>query len=172
MFRFLFRTIRFALRPRTWFAAGLGAAAVYFYDPDQGRARRAQATDQLKATARRAKQEAGREARYAAGKAEGTVAGMRPTTGPTADHALQATVESKVLRGDRYPKGEVNVEVNEGVVTLRGQVDTAQQRTELVSEVSGLAGVRTVVDHLHLPGEDAANKEPSLQGGGDGRSFG
>ena len=173
MLRFLFRTTKFLLRPRTWFAAALGAAGAYFYDPDQGDVRRAQAKDQLLATARKARQQAEHEARHVAGQAEGKIAEMRPSTGPVEDSALQATVESKVLRGDRYPKGEMSVEVDGGVVTLRGQADSAQQRSELVAEVTALPGVRSVVDHLHLPGEDAADKEPSLRGGGgDGRSFG
>ena len=172
MFRILLRLMKFVLRPRTWIAGALGAALAYFFDPDRGNARRAQAKDQLAARARRAKDDAAAQARYVAGQAEGKVASMKPSVVATDDSSLRATVESKVLRGDRYPKGEVTVEANDGVVTLRGQVDTADQRDALVAEVSALPGVATVVDHLHLPGEDAANKEPSLQGGSDGRSFG
>lgn len=61
----------------------------------------------------------------------------------------------------------MNVEA--GVVYLRGQLDSAEEidrLTEAVREVEGVGAVRSL---LHLPGEEPPTKEtaPSAAGAGD-----
>ncbi len=164
-------------------AAG-GVAVTYFLDPDRGRARRAQTTDQLGAKVRSTARQARKQADYAAGRAVGVVAEGLPTESPPGeDQTLKAKVESEVLgHVDGVSPGEIVVTARDGVVELRGQVPTRDTSEELVGRTRRVTGVRDVVNLLHLPGEPAPNvasaREASQQAAeasedrGTTRSFG
>jgi gas vesicle protein len=81
------------------------------------------------------------------------------------DAVLEARVESEVLTRHRYPKGQVTLEVVDGIVTLRGQLDTSEQISSLEQEVRKVTGVVEVRNFLHLPSEPAPNKEEALKAG-------
>jgi osmotically-inducible protein OsmY len=53
------------------------------------------------------------------------------------------------------PKGSINVNVERGIVVLRGEVPDDTMRGELISRVETMAGVWAVRNLLHLPGETA-----------------
>jgi osmotically-inducible protein OsmY len=57
---------------------------------------------------------------------------------------------------------DVKVDVVDGVATIRGQVDTAQDIEEVCRTVSGVPGVVEVSSYLHTPGTPAPNKAASL----------
>jgi osmotically-inducible protein OsmY len=140
-------------------AGAMGAAAAYLFDPDRGRARRAQARDQLFAKARRTSRELDRKARYAGGSATGAVrkatSAATPSKPSPNDVALVRKVESHIFRAEDAPKGRVSLNAEEGVVFIRGEVETQEQIDMLVSGAQRVDGVREVRNLMHLPGTPA-----------------
>ena len=140
-------------------AGAAGAAVAYLFDPDRGRARRAQARDQLLAKLRRTSRELDRKARYAGGTATGAVrkATSAATPGKPSpnDVALVRKVESHIFRSEEAPKGRVSLNAEEGVVFIRGEVETQEQIDMLVSGAQRVDGVREVRNLMHLPGTPA-----------------
>jgi osmotically-inducible protein OsmY len=141
--------------------AALGAALMYFFDRTKGAARRASAQDRVLAFFRRRGSSLGAAGHLAAGKAAGLKAkasrlGDEPKD--FGDETLKAKVESEVFRPENAPKGDVNVNVEDGVVFLRGQVDEQSMIDELESRVRSVQGVADVENLLHLPGTEAPTK--------------
>ena len=139
-----------------------GAAGAYFLDPHNGRRRRHVAFDRVRALARRGATEGERTARYATGVAKGaayeaTGAGNGAESLPDPD--LANKVRSEIFRAQDAPKGEVNVNAENGVVYLRGEVGSAEDAGRLATEAGEIGGVREVVSLLHAPGEPAPTKE-------------
>jgi osmotically-inducible protein OsmY len=158
--------IRTLFSPRFITGVAAGAALFYFLDPDQGRTRRARTSDQFQARVRRAGREAERKARYYEGKVEGMVHEARPDAardGATDDRTVAHRIESQVLRSDRFPGAQVNVDVVDGVATLRGEVRNTGDLGTLAREVAAVRGVKAVQSYLHLPGTPAPNKAEALQ---------
>ena len=56
------------------------------------------------------------------------------------------------------PKGQINVDVESGVVTIRGQVDNAFQIASVEKAVLNVPGVVGVENLLHIDGTPAPNK--------------
>lgn len=139
--------------------AAAGALAAFLLDPARGRARRARLADQAAAAARRAGRRAGqamhRVRSDAAGKLEAARASRAPDARPIDDAALTDRVQSTVFRDAALPKGTVNVNVERGIVVLRGEVPDDATRRRLVGQVEAVDGVWSVRDLLHLPGEEA-----------------
>lgn len=77
------------------------------------------------------------------------------------DATLAHKVESQVLRG--ADKGRISVNAEDGIVVLRGEVDTAEQMNEIAEAVLRLPGVTGVENMLHFPGEAAPNKAPAQE---------
>lgn len=106
--------------------------------------------------------------RYA-GQAKG-MAGSAPGVGrPPAeerlnDPALAQKVESEVFRDKDIPKGNLNVNVENGVVYLRGEVTDRAIMDQLVARTRNVDGVRGVENLLHLPSEAAPTKDETSQG--------
>lgn len=143
--------------------AAAGATVSYYLDPDRGRTRRAQATDQLGAAARSAVDEARKQADYAAGQAKGAVIeSVKPPSTVGDDRTLKAKVESEVLgHVTGVSTGDIVVTAHDGIVGLRGQVPSREVADELIRRTRDLPDVRGVEDLLHLPGQPAPNAEPS-----------
>ena len=110
---------------------GLGAALTYFFNPMEGQRRRAKIAGRIRALLARA--EAG------------------PKLQPD-DVTLARKVETEIFRPEDAPKGQVDVNVENGIVFLRGEVE----RPEIIKDLEGRArkvqGVREVENLLHLPG--------------------
>jgi osmotically-inducible protein OsmY len=145
-------------------AAGVagGAAGAYFLDPQNGKRRRHLAFDRLMALLRRGAGEGERKARYAAGVAKGAAfeaAGAGDGAESLPDPDLANKVRSEIFRAADAPKGDVNVNAENGVVYLRGEVPTAEDAERLAAQARQISGVREVVSLLHLPGEPAPTKE-------------
>ncbi len=128
-----------------------GAAAEYFLDPQGGNRRRSVATDKAGKYAREGAQEVARRADYAAGQAKGAVVETAKSATPGGDGkteelndpALARKVESEIFRDAEAPKGKVDVNVENGVVYLRGTVDQ-ETAEKLVSEAQQVEGVERV----------------------------
>jgi osmotically-inducible protein OsmY len=139
--------------------AAIGVAGMYFFDPQQGRTRRARLQDQATAFARRGAREVGRKADIARGRAEGLRHVGSSDVPPDNDQTLTAKVESEALSRWSYPKGQINVNTVGGVVELRGTCETFEQINELEAAVRKVAGVIDVRNFLHLPGTPPPNTE-------------
>ena len=137
--------------------AAAGAAAQYFLDPEGGRRRRHVTRDRGRALARRQAREAARSAHYAAGTAKGAAAAAMPSPSDDrkldqlGDPALARKVESEIFRAADAPKGKVDVNAENGVVTLRGEVER-EWIERLANDAEQVAGVKAVRNLLHPPG--------------------
>ena len=125
--------------------AALGAALAYFFDPQNGRSRR---KDAIKRIVGLSQQGRGRLTAKATELREG------PKPQPD-DVTLAHKVESEIFRDADVPKGQINVNAEEGKVVLRGEVESAEMIDELVSKARKVQGVQEVENLLHTPGQTA-----------------
>lgn len=146
---------------------GIGALLMYIFDPEQGRRRRAVARDQMASACRSAREHARVTLNDARHRTYGLYAEGRKRFGKRAvsDDILYARVRTKVGRYTRYAHA-IDVSVNEGHVTLRGPVLTADA-DRLIAQVARLRGVQTVDDALQR--YDQPGNIPALQGAYDAR---
>jgi osmotically-inducible protein OsmY len=138
-----------------------GAVTVYFFDPERGRARRAQFIDWSGARLRRGQRAVEQLLSRTGDSAASLPARMiRLQSGPRPadDLTLRDRVESEVFRNPEVPKGQINFDVEAGVVTVRGQVDNALQIAKIEKDVLKVPGVRGVENLLHVDGTPAPNK--------------
>jgi osmotically-inducible protein OsmY len=137
-------------------AAGAGAAVAFFADPVNGRRRRHMARDKVRARARRTGSRSLRTFRFTRAQLYGY--GQRalhnlPQAPPELDDTTLAhKVESILFRDNSVPKGRINVNAENGVVYLRGQLDEPELIRWIEARARRIAGVRGVVSLLHVPG--------------------
>ena len=99
--------------------------------------------------------------RYA-GQAKGMAGSAAPGVGrPPAeerlnDPALANKVESEVFRDKDIPKDKINVNVEHGVVYLRGEVPDRELMDELVTRTRKVEGVQGVENLTHVAGSQAS----------------
>ena len=141
----------------------LGAAVMYFFDPQSGRRRRAMLRDRTLALFRRGARQAERTGRGVAAEAQGvaqkvTHLSEEPKPQPD-DVTLARKVETEIFRDADVPKGKINVNAENGVVYLRGEADTQQMIDDLAERARKVQGVQGVENLLHLPNEPAEMKE-------------
>lgn len=74
------------------------------------------------------------------------------------DPALAAKVESELFRPADAPKDTVDVNVEDGVVYLRGEVPSREQLEDLIARAQAVDGVVRAEGLLHLPGEPAPGR--------------
>src|SRR6188474_454083 len=109
--------------------AALGAALAYFFDPQNGRARR---KETIKRIVRLSQRQRGR-----------LTARAQPD-----DVTLARQVESEIFGDADVPK-----------VVLRGEVVSAEMIEELVSKARKVQGVQEVENLLHTPGQAAPMRQ-------------
>lgn len=133
-----------------------GCLIAYFFDPDRGRGRRAKTRDMTAARLRRSSDSARKMRVRAENKAQGLRAEMRPRSGADFnDPTLAQKIQSEVLRHSDFPKGKINVNVEDGRVVLRGELDRPEQITALEAAVAAVPGVREVENLTHLAGSSS-----------------
>ena len=146
------------------FGAAAGAAAAHFLDPESGARRRSMVRDKATSKARSGAGQAATTAGYAAGKAKGAVATAAPSTGDRIedvdDVTLARKVETEIFRDADAPKGQVSVDVQAGVVYLRGMIDDESWIERLADGAGKVDGVKGVKNLLHRPGTPAPAAEP------------
>src|SRR5438552_16747845 len=126
--------------PRFVLGGAVGAALAYFYDPHNGRKRRKEA---IKRTAKAFRQ----------------TIHLREQEKPQPDDVtLARKVESEIFRDADVPKGQINVNVEDGVVYLRGELEQPDLIQDLESEARKVQGVLGVENLLHAPGQEAPAK--------------
>jgi osmotically-inducible protein OsmY len=151
---------------RTLLAGAAGAAGAWFFDPQNGARRRNVTQDRIAAFFRRRKREAERQARYAEGVAHGIQHKAAAMTGQANGHSpeelndetLAEKVKSEIFRSADSPKGKVSVNVENGVVFLRGELKRPEDIEEIVKATQAVDGVTQVESLLHTPGTPAPTK--------------
>ncbi len=143
-------------RPMPFFmAAALGGAALaYFMDPQSGRRRRHVTRDRALSVARQGARRGRKLVHHVSSDARGYVERARHARGGAEeldDATLVDKVESIVFRDRDVPKGEINVNAENGIVFLRGQVDQPDLISSLEARVRKVRGVRDVQNLLHTP---------------------
>ena len=114
------------------FAGAIGAAFAYFFDPDNGRKRR---KELIKRAAQRFQM-------------------IRERPQPD-DATLAREVENEIFSGADVAKGQIDVDVEDGVVYLRGELEQPDLIEDLETQARKVQGVRDVENLLHVPGEEA-----------------
>jgi osmotically-inducible protein OsmY len=137
--------------------AGLGAALTYFFDPQSGALRRAMARDRVFAFFRRRGRELGRAAGSVQSEAQGLVQKAKhrkveeKLEDPN-DATLARKVETEIFRDPDVPKGQIDVNAEDGVVILRGEVENDKLIKDLEERTRSVQGVTEVENLLHTPG--------------------
>jgi osmotically-inducible protein OsmY len=107
-----------------------------------------------------------KQLRYAAGKAKGAVATATPSVPGTHriddadDVTLARKVETEIFRSPDAPKGDVSIDVQAGVVHLRGTVADDAWIQRLADDAKKVDGIKGVKNLLHRPGTPAPTAEP------------
>jgi hypothetical protein len=140
--------------------AGLGAALTYFFDPESGARRRALARDRTLAFFRRR----GRDLERAAGGVQAEAHGLvqkakhlnkEEQLRDPDDATLARKVETEIFRDPEVPKGQINVNAEDGIVVLRGEVERPELIDDLEQKTRSVQGVKGVENLLHTPGSEA-----------------
>jgi osmotically-inducible protein OsmY len=143
--------------------AALGAGLAFFFDPDNGRRRRKTTLDRVAAFFRQGGRRAGRAGRGVAAETRGLArkaTHLREEQKPAPDDATLAhKVETEIFRDPEVPKGAINVNAEDGVVYLRGEVGTSELIEELERAARKVQGVREVENFLHVPGAQPQMKQ-------------
>ena len=151
-------------RGRGWWLllAGMaGALTAFSADPERGNARRKEAVDRVGGFARHTRRRAERWLRGVQAQTSGwsqKVTHLVPARINLDDNTLRDRVESELFRDPEVPKGNLNLDVAGGRVTLRGQLQRPEQIRQVQERVASLPGVREVQSYLHLEGTEAPNK--------------
>ena len=94
-----------------------------------------------------------RRGRVVFGRLHGKISRLRPKQYD--DATLKDKVESELFRDEHEVKGAINVNAQEGIVQLRGQVPSQDLIDALVDRTRKINGVRDVENLLHTPGTEA-----------------
>lgn len=152
---------------RLLFIGAAGAAIEYFFDRDSGKGRRTRTRDMVAGKARTIRERMDRVKRYGSAEMEGLhqrmAHAMRGDRPPVDDVELAHKVESRVFARPGMPKGRINVNVEDGIVYLRGQLENEMQIRRVERVVYKIDGVAGVVSLLHIDGHPAPNKEEALR---------
>jgi hypothetical protein len=96
---------------------------------------------------------AGRRRQVLIGRTRGLIAKAHPKQYD--DATLKDKVESELFRDEHEVKGAINVNAQEGVVQLRGELPSQDLIDALVDRTEQIHGVREVENLLHTPGTEA-----------------
>src|SRR6476620_3270236 len=134
--------------PRFVIGGAVGAALAYLFDPDNGRKRRKKA---IKRTTKALRQ-TGRKGQVVGAKAQGlkekaTHRGEQEKPQPD-DVTLARKVESEIFRDADVPKGQINVNAENGKVVLRGEVGEPSLIEDLEKRTKKVQGVLEVENLL------------------------
>jgi osmotically-inducible protein OsmY len=136
-----------------------GALLAYFFDPENGRRRRALARDRVPALFRKASRKAGNVGGAATTQATAMkqkATHLKEEEKPQPDDVtLARKVETEIFRDADIPKGRINVNAENGKVVLRGEVEQPELIKDLEQRTKKVQGVQEVENLLHVPGTAA-----------------
>lgn len=132
-----------------------GAVLMYFLDPRQGNRRRKMTAQQLLSLFHRSAHRLARTGRITSSRLYGLQQRFihrRPAEKPAPnDETLTQRVRSQVLRDPALHHHRININTEQGVVVLRGEVDRPEQIRQMEQAVRRVPGVLGVENLLHLP---------------------
>ncbi|MEM5389669.1 BON domain-containing protein [Paraburkholderia phymatum] len=140
-------------------AAAAGAVAMFHFDRQSGRRRRAMLHDKVTASGRKLGKRARAQARRIAGRVYGTMH-EAVSSAPTSDVQLVERVRSRLGRVVSNPKA-VDISAEHSHVCVSGNV-LAAERARMIRAINAVSGVEHVDDHLSV--YDGPGKVPELQG--------
>jgi osmotically-inducible protein OsmY len=73
---------------------------------------------------------------------------------------LAHRVESELFRRVEVPKGQIDINAEDGAVFLRGVVERAEDIARIEEAARRIPGVRDVENLLHMPGTPAPPSRP------------
>ena len=82
---------------------------------------------------------------------------------PPDDLTLLDRVESELFAEPGIPKGKLNLEVDRGVLVVRGELGSQAEIERVRSAAARIVGVKAVHSYLHLPHTPAPNKAEALR---------
>jgi osmotically-inducible protein OsmY len=86
----------------------------------------------------------------------------KETIGDTLDDAwIHAKIVAKLIGDSKTPERNINVDVVNNAVTLRGTVDTAEAKAEAERVAKDTAGVTKVTNQLKVVAAKPANAKPA-----------
>lgn len=132
-------------------SATVGAALAYLFDPDRGRSRRAQLSDQAKSQIRDATETVRAQAEYQAGVARGAFHEATSSFEPKREfdeETLLQKVRSEAL--GHFPSEAVEVDITDGTVRVSGSIPSSADREQLLGMIRDVDGVDTVEDRLEV----------------------
>ena len=137
----------------------LGAALKYFFDPQEGRRRRALVQDRIAGFFQSRAGKAEDVGRAASAQAESLVEKAKDqgekVEAQLDDATLARNVETEILRGDEVAKDQIDVNAENGKVYLRGEVGKPELIQDLEQRARNVQGVQEVENLLRLPGAEA-----------------
>ena len=134
--------------------AGIGAGAAYLADPDRGKSRRTQLSDQAAARARDVSEELQTKAKMTADRAKGeaieAAKDVLPEDVPDDPKLLEQRIKSQVF-GHRDDVQDVVLRVDApGTVAIKGTVPNAESESDLLAKVAEVEGVIDVRSELSV----------------------
>ncbi|HEU0248291.1 MAG TPA: BON domain-containing protein [Gaiellaceae bacterium] len=140
------------MRSTKAFLIGFGTA--YLFDPDRGKRRRTVARERVLKLIRRTARLGQKKARFTGGRLQGLAARARSLVWHPGvavdDRTVEQRIRSAALRDVGLSASEVEVEVESGVVTLRGSVGSPTLADDLVTRVEKVPGVRHVAAMIRV----------------------
>lgn len=133
--------------------ATLGSLLTYLFDPERGRSRRTQLTQRSAGMVRRIRRQAQRQLTSATSQAAGLkerVAHLEVEDRNPTEEKLKDRVQSELFRAPDIPKGDININVENGVVMLRGHVDSDAMRERLEVQARRIQGVERVENLIRV----------------------
>ena len=134
---------------------------MFFFDPNQGKRRRAMTRDRTAGFFRRLFRRTERVGRAATAEGYGLAQKaqhLQEEPKQLDDATLAHKVETEIFRDPDAPKGAVNVNAENGTVYLRGEVDTWDMVRDLEHAARRVQGVKEIENLLHPPGTPAPMK--------------
>lgn len=130
----------------------LGVGTAYFLDPTQGRTRRKRLLDRSTRLLRTAQRLIGRKSRFTLGRARGLATRFAPSDPrrSTDDATVLQRIRSDALRDVGLSTSDVDVQVVNGIATLRGSVPNAKLAEDLLVRVREVPGVEDVAAMIHV----------------------
>lgn len=130
-----------------------GAAAAYFLDPQNGPRRQAEIRQRTGALKRRVSRQVARTSGLAIAEVEGkaqaaqhlSIARKSPS-----DQQLKDRVQAMLFRDPEIPKANLNVNVENGTVVLRGQVVSRQVRHQIEARAKRVPGVNELRNLIRI----------------------
>jgi osmotically-inducible protein OsmY len=81
------------------------------------------------------------------------VAGAAAASPHHNDATLAQKVMTELFRDPHVPKGAINVNAENGIVLLRGEIEEPEMIVEVVARTRRIRGVVDVENLMHLPGD-------------------